>query len=103
MRLVYSPEAVADLVRLRAFIADQDPAAAARVAADLLARMDSLAAFPEMGGVVPQAPSPGAIRDFVFDKYVVRYTQLSTALVVLRVWHQHERRQGGRQTGGGGS
>jgi plasmid stabilization system protein ParE len=94
VRLVYSQEAVADLVRLRAFIASNDPAAAARIAADLVTRMDSLCAFPEMGRSVSQAPEPDAIRDFIFGKYVVRYAVHGTALVVLRIWHHYESCQG---------
>lgn len=94
MRLVYSQEAVADLVRLRAFIANNDPAAAAHIAADLLTRMDSLCSFPEMGRSVSQAPEPDAVRDFIFGKYVVRYTVHGSALVVLRIWHHYESRQG---------
>ncbi|EIL92225.1 hypothetical protein UU9_02214 [Rhodanobacter fulvus Jip2] len=90
MRLVYSQEAVADLVRLRDFIADHDPTAAARVAADLIARIDSLCAFPEMGRGVAQALQPDSIRDFIFGKYVVRYTVQGTALVILRIWHHFE-------------
>lgn len=95
MRLVYSQEAVEDLVRLRGFIADNDPAAAARVAAELMARINGLCAFPEMGRSVPQAPEPGSIRDFVFGKYVVRYTVQGSALVVLRIWHHFESSRGG--------
>jgi len=94
VRLVYSQEAVADLVRLRAFIANNDPAAAARVAADLVSRIDSLCAFPEMGRSVAQAPEPDSIRDFTFGKYVVRYTVHSNSLVILRIWHHFESRQG---------
>lgn len=89
MRLVYSQEAVADLVRLRAFIANSDPTAAARIAADLVTRIDSLCTFPEIGRSVSQAPEPDAIRDFIFGKYVVRYTVHSSALVVLRIWHHY--------------
>ncbi len=90
MRLVYSREAVADLIRLRAFIANNDPAAAARIAADLVARIDNLCTFPEMGRSVSQAPEPDSIRDFIFGKYVVRYTVCGTALVILRIWHHFE-------------
>lgn len=46
MRLIYSAEAVADLVRLRDFIAEQDPTAAARTAQNLIARMENLGRFP---------------------------------------------------------
>lgn len=94
MRLVYSQEAVADLVRLREFIATHDPSAAARIAADLIARIDGLRAFPEMGRSVSQAPEPDSIRDFIFGGYVVRYTVHGSALVVLRIWHHHENSRG---------
>ena len=94
MRLVYSQEAVADLVRLRTFIADNDPSAAGRIAADLVSRINNLCAFPEMGRTVSQAPEPDPIRDFIFGKYVVRYTVHGNALVILHIWHQLESRQG---------
>ena len=94
MRLAYSQEAVADLVRLRAFIANNDPTAAARIAADLIARIGSLCEFPEMGRIVSQAPEPESIRDFIFGKYVVRYTVHGSALVILRIWHHYESSRG---------
>ncbi len=92
MRLVYSEQAVADLIRLRAFIAHSNPAAAARTAADLIARIDHLCAFPEMGRNVAQALEPNAVRDFTFDNYIVRYTVHRSALVILRIWHHYENR-----------
>ena len=95
MKLVYSVEAVADLVRLREFIATQDPSAAARVADELIARMVYLRQFPELGRSVLLAPDPGIMRDAIFGRYVIRYTIHSTAIVVLRIWHQFE----GRSTG----
>jgi plasmid stabilization system protein ParE len=95
VRLIYSEEAVADLVRLRAFIATHDPSAAARIATDLIARIDHLCHFPEMGRSVPDAPQPDTVRDFIFGRNVVRYTVHDNALVVLRIWHQLESRQGG--------
>ena len=90
MKLVYSQDAVADLARLRDFIANNDPTAAARVAADLVSRINGLCAFPEMGRSVSQAPEPDSIRDFIFGKYVVRYTVHGSALVILRIWHHYE-------------
>ncbi len=90
----YSREAVADLVRLRDFIAQNDPGAARRIAADLITRIERLCEFPGMGRNVPQSPEPDTIRDFVFGKYVVRYAVHGDALVVLRPWHQHETRDG---------
>lgn len=92
MRLAYSQEAVADLVRRRAFIAVHDPAAASRIAADLAARIDSLCTFPELGRSIPQAPQPDTVRDFVFGKFVVRYSVHGDALAILRIWHHYESR-----------
>lgn len=95
MRLVYSQEAVADLVRLRSFIAAHDPGAASRIASDLVTRIQNLCAFPQIGRSVPQAPEPESVRDFIFGKYVVRYVVRGQSLVVLRIWHHYESRQGG--------
>ncbi len=93
MKLVYSEESVADLVRLRTFIAEQDPSAAARVAAELIARIENIRLFPEIGRSVALAPDPKIVRDAVFGKYIVRYTAHTDAVVILRIWHHYEDRQ----------
>ena len=92
MKLVYSEESVADLVRLRAFIAEKDPLAAARVATELIARIENLRLFPTMGRAVELAPDPKAIRDAVCGKYVIRYAVHAEAVVILRIWHHYEDR-----------
>lgn len=46
MRLIYSAEALDDLVRLRDFIAEHNPQAAARIAQQLLQRIEHLRNFP---------------------------------------------------------
>jgi len=90
MRLLYSEAAAADLVRLRAFIAEHAPSAAVRIAAELLTRIEQLRRFSDMGRMVPEAPAALAVRDFVFGRYVVRYMMLDASLVVLRLWHHLE-------------
>lgn len=92
MRLVYAEDAVADLVRLRAFVAEKDPSAAARVAEELISRIENLSRFPEMGRPVALAPDPEAVRDMVAGKYVVRYTARTDVIIILRLWHHHEDR-----------
>ena len=92
MRLAYSENAVADLVRLREFIAENDPLAAARIAAELPSRIENLCLYPEMGRAVELAPSPKAIRDAVFGKYRVRYSAHTETIVILRIWHHNEDR-----------
>ena len=92
MRLVYSQEAVSDLIRLRNFIAEKDPGAAARVSLELIARIDNICAFPNMGKAVALAPKPLDIRDAIFGKYVVRYVAQAESIIILRVWHHYESR-----------
>jgi plasmid stabilization system protein ParE len=94
VRLVYSDEAVADLVRLREFIAQNNPSAAARIGHELLERIEHILRFPAMGRRVEQAPDPEAVRDALFGKYVVRYLVHGETIAVLRVWHQLELRAG---------
>lgn len=93
MRLVYSEDAVVDLVRLRAFIAEKDPSAAARVAAELISRVENIRLFPELGRSVALAPEPNVVRDAVFGKYIVRYAAHTEAIVILRIWHHYENRE----------
>ena len=92
MKLVYSEESVADLVRLRAFIAEKNHLAAARVATELIARIENIRLFPTMGRAVELAPDPKAIRDAIFGKYVIRYATHTETVVILRIWHHYEDR-----------
>jgi len=90
VRLVYTDEAIEDLMRLREFIADHNPSAARKIAAELVDKVELLPDFPEMGVPVEVAPIPGSIRDMVFGKYVVRYSVHESAIIILRVWHHLE-------------
>ncbi|KKO44117.1 plasmid stabilization protein [Arsukibacterium ikkense] len=90
MKLVYTNDAIEDLKLLREFIAVHNPTAASRIAAELIAKMELLPEFPRMGTPVQMAPVPDVIRDMVFGKYVVRYSIHTSAVIVLRVWHELE-------------
>lgn len=93
MRLIYSPEALEDLVRLRDFIAQHNPQAATRIAQQLLQRMEHLRQFPLIGSNVAQAPVVGSVKDFVFGNYIVRYAVQTDSLCVLRIWHHLEHKE----------
>lgn len=90
MKLVYTEDAVADLKRLRDFVAEHDPGAANSIAHELVNRISRLTEFPGMGSPVELAPDPDSVRDMVFGKYIVRYSLHPSTLIVLRVWHQLE-------------
>ncbi|MCC5797209.1 MAG: type II toxin-antitoxin system RelE/ParE family toxin [Methylophaga sp.] len=87
MKLVYTDVAIADLKRLREFIAVHNPAAAARIAAELVGKIELLANQPKMGVPVEMAPDPDTVRDVIFGKYVIRYSVHSSTIIILRVWH----------------
>jgi len=87
VKLVYTDEAIEDLKRLREFIAVHNPLAAARVATELVSKIELLPDFPKMGTPVEMAPVPDSVRDMVFGKYVVRYSVHASAIIILRVWH----------------
>ncbi|MGQ0801091.1 MAG: type II toxin-antitoxin system RelE/ParE family toxin [Pseudomarimonas sp.] len=93
MRLVYTPEAVEDLLRLRAFIFKWSPATAGRMAKQLVKRIRPIRQFPEMGTRVEESPDPEAVRDAIFGKYIVRYVVHSDAVAILRIWHHLEDRE----------
>jgi plasmid stabilization system protein ParE len=90
VKLVYAREAVADLARLRDFIEQRNPEAAARIARDLVKRIKRLKRFPDVGKPVSEAPDPNIIRDFVFGRYIVRYAVHANVIAVLRIWHHRE-------------
>ena len=90
MKLVYTNDAIEDLKRLREFIAVHNPTSASKIAAELIAKVELLPEFPRIGTPVQMAPVPDVIRDMVFGKYVVRYSVHSSAVIILRVWHELE-------------
>jgi plasmid stabilization system protein ParE len=55
--IFYTPEARDDLQRLRAFIAEKNPATAQQIAVDLLAGIVMLKELPYLGRKVEKAPT----------------------------------------------
>lgn len=90
MILQFSKAALHDLLRLRAFIAKNNPTAAARVADRLLRGIQGLVDKPKIGHPVEGFAQD--IREFVFGRYVVRYLIEKKTLSILRIWHGKEDR-----------
>ncbi|AXS84817.1 type II toxin-antitoxin system RelE/ParE family toxin [Marinobacter sp. Arc7-DN-1] len=90
MKLVYTQEAVADLKRLREFIAVHSPSTATRIATELICKIELLPDFPKIGVPVEIAPEPESVRDIVFGKHIVRYSVHIKTIIILRVWHTLE-------------
>ena len=94
MKLIVSPDAAADLNRLRAFLADKNPDAAQRAAACLIDAIQSLESFPGRGQPTGIEDVRELIVPFGNSAYVLRYVHLADAdkVVVLRIWHGCEQR-----------
>ena len=93
MKVVWLPEALADLERLYDFLVDKDPAAAARAMRTIDSGADSLEAFPELGR--PIGDDTGRRELFVpfgAGAYVLRYRIHHNTVVIIRVWHSREER-----------
>ena len=90
MKIQYSPEAIEDLIRLRAFIEIKNPNAASRSAKSLIKGISQLKTFPYLGIEVELAPDPKMIRDLYIGNYVARYLIHTKDIYILRVWHQKE-------------
>jgi toxin ParE1/3/4 len=86
MTPVWSPEAIEDLAALRAYIEQDDPAAAKRVALHVIQNIETLLPDnPEMGraGRVP------GTRELVIPRtpFVVPYRVIANTIEILRVFY----------------
>jgi toxin ParE1/3/4 len=86
MTPIWSPEAIADLTALRAYISQDDPAAAQRVVLHIIHNVEELLSSNlEMG-------RPGRVsgtRELVIPKtpFIVPYRVQGNAIQILRVFH----------------
>ena len=86
MKILWSPEAIGDLASLRAYIAEDDPAAARGVVLHIIHNVELL--LPNN----PQMGRPGRVpgtRELVIPKtpFVVPYRLQRNVIQILRVYH----------------
>jgi len=91
MRPVWSPEAIDDLASLRAYISQDDPAAAQRVALHVIHNVEALLSEN------PQIGRPGRVpgtRELVIPNtpFIVPYRVQGDTIQILRVFHAARRR-----------
>lgn len=93
MKIFYTHSAVDDLERLYAFICQDNPKAAAKIAEKLRQAVNRLKDFPLLGKEVKPmnfATSNELLRDLITGKYVIRYMVLKQEIHILRIWHGKE-------------
>jgi len=89
MRLLFTQSAQRDLLRLREFIAEKNPAAAGRISQRLLKVIGRLADQPRMGVTIEEFPDT---RDLIVGDYIIRYLVIADDIYILRIWHGREHR-----------
>lgn len=87
MKLKFTPRAMHDLKRLRAFIAEHNPSAAKRISEKLKESILLLLKNPRLGKEPDELPG---VRDYVSGSYFVRYTVQDKIVIILRIWHGRE-------------
>jgi plasmid stabilization system protein ParE len=93
MLLRWTPEAVSDLARLRAFLADKNPAAARRAALRIRKAAAAFREQPALGRVIEDEDFRDLLAPFGRGAYVLRYRIDPDAIVIVRVWHGREDRE----------
>jgi len=89
--VIFAAPALADLLRIRTHIGQNSPAAANRVAVQLVAACDRLEYLPERG-----RPSlvPGTRELVALWPYVIMYRIAREEVQILRIWHGAQDRSG---------
>jgi plasmid stabilization system protein ParE len=92
--IVLSPDALADVERLRTFLDEADPGAARRAMAVILVAIERLQEFPDLGMATSDVDIRQIVVRFGASGYVVRYSVLAETgdIFVTRIWHGREAR-----------
>jgi plasmid stabilization system protein ParE len=92
--IVFSPDAVADVERLRTFLDQVNPEAARRAMAVILNAIERLREFPELGMPTGDADIRQIVVRFGTSGYIVRYTVVTVTsdILITRIWHGREAR-----------
>ena len=89
MKVLFTHSAQRDLMRLRDFIAEENPQAAGQISGRLVTSTMRLSDQPSMGVDVE---SLRGIQDLIAGDYIVRYAVLEEEIYILRIWHGREDR-----------
>ncbi len=91
-RVIFSPAAIRDLERLRAFLRPRNPSAARRAGESIVSGVRALGAHPQMGRPIEDLPE--AYREWLVDfgdsGYVARYRFEDDLVIILAIRHQEE-------------
>ena len=91
IEIIWSPLAQARLREIRAYIAQDNPGAAERVAARLMAIVETLKVYPHLG----RAGSEPGVRELVVGgtPYIILYRVRRQQVTILTIWHGAQRKE----------
>ncbi len=84
--ILWSPEALNDLRKIRLWINNDNPEAAKKLAKNIRENVNRLSEHPLSGRVVPEFPHRD-YREIIIAPYRVIYAFRVPNVVILRVWH----------------
>jgi plasmid stabilization system protein ParE len=90
--IVFSPDALSDIERVREFLDINNPEAAKRALRVIFAALEKVQEFPDLGRPTEDVEIRQIVVRFGAAGYVVRYTSLPETgdILVLRLWHGRE-------------
>lgn len=92
-QVVWLPEALEDVIRLRSFLEDKSLEAANRAAIVIRNGAKTLANFPAIGKPMNEGTGRRELLlPFGAGNYVLRYIIEREIIVIIRVWHSKENR-----------
>ena len=92
-QVIWLPEALEDTQRLRLFLEDKSPTAAARASQILRDGAKLLSSFPEVGYPLNDKTDRRELfLPFGSGGYVLRYIIDRQTVVIVRAWHSREKR-----------
>jgi addiction module RelE/StbE family toxin len=85
-KIIFSPQAIADLEAVVSYIAKDDPETATRVGTALVDRVAILDNFPFLGSPYPKR---SGVRKLVSRPYIIfyRFREQDNSVDILRYWH----------------
>ena len=90
MELAFTDEAIDDLEFIHHFLLELDVINHQAIVENIIIAANKLLVFPRIGVPVQHAETLDLMRDYFYEKYVLRYLITDTHIFILRIWHQKE-------------
>jgi toxin ParE1/3/4 len=93
--IIFSPDALEDVARLRSFLDQANPGAAQRAMMLIFTAIERLQDFPDRGLRTGDADIRQIAIRYGASGYVVRYTLVASSddILITRIWHGREARR----------